>query len=231
MPKTQLHLPEVKNLSQTIADQLANMIQNGRLKPGEHLVQLDLANQLHVSRAAVRDALHLLCQQGLAINRPRGGTVVRSVSIGEVREIFEIRRLLEGLAAERACENMSIKELEHLSQIITDQERLAEKPDPEGLLAKDREFHNIIFEHTHNKTLQDLIDTLWSRTSQARSLAQVDLKWAQNWGKKSAKRHRQIHNALQKRDAQKTKSLVIKAIDQAEKELIKGLKNTDWGKE
>ena len=222
---------ETKNLAVTITDRLAHMIQTGVLKPGERLIQLDLSNRLGVSRAAVRDALHLLCQRGLSVTLPRGGTIVRPVSLKEVHDIFAVRRPLESLAAREACANLTEADLDKMAAIITEQEALAAIPDANGLLEKDREFHDLIFSNCPNDTLRNIITTLWSRTHQARSLAHIDTTWAQSWGKKSAVRHRKILAALRKRDPRRVDKCITETIDHAEEELIIGLMQTDWGKQ
>ncbi len=226
-----LDFPQVKNLSHLIADQLAKMIQTGALKPGQHLVQTELAEQFGVSRVAMRDALYEVRQRGLAVNVPRKGTVVRSVSCKTVRDLFAVRRAVEGLAAREACQKMTDEVLNHLEQIIQEQERLAGQPDLPQLVEKDWEFHQTLYDQSDNEPLKEIIAGLWSRTRQARSLAQIDVKWGQEWGKKSAARHRRILEALRQGDPDQTERFLAEAITLAEEELVQGLQETGWGGE
>ena len=102
-----------------IADRLEDMIHAGMLKPGEHLVQTELAERFGVSRVAVRDALQELIQRGLATRVPRKGTIVRPVSCKIVRDVFAVRRVVESLAATEACKNMSEADFDRIARIST----------------------------------------------------------------------------------------------------------------
>lgn len=225
------NFPEAKNLSHLIADRLAEMVQTGALKPGQHLVQTELAEQFGVSRVAMRDALSELRQRGLAVNVPRKGTLVRSVSCKTVRDLFAVRRVVEGLAAREACQRMTDEDLVRLAQLIREQETLAQQPDLKQLVEKDWEFHQTIYAHCDNEPLQEIITGLWSRTRQARSLAQVDVNWGREWGQKSATRHRRILEALKNRDPDLVEQRLRETITLAEEELVQGLQETGWGGE
>ena len=226
-----LNLDGVKNLSTAIADRLAEMIHTGALKPGAHLVQTDLAERFGVSRVAVRDGLSQLRQRGLAVNVPRKGTIVRPVSPKTVRDLFAVRQVVEGLAAREACPHLTDEDLERLDRIIREQENLAQKPDPARLIDKDWEFHQAIYERCDNEPLKEIIAGLWSRTRQARGLAQVEVAWGQRWGRQSAARHRRILEGLQERDADKVERLIAETIALAAEELVQGLEEMGWGEE
>lgn len=70
-----IDLNKIKSLGTVISERLADLIQKGTFKPGDHLVQIELAKQFGVSRVAMRDALQLLIQKGLAINVAKKGTI------------------------------------------------------------------------------------------------------------------------------------------------------------
>lgn len=224
-------LGEVKKLSTVIADRLASMIQSGLLRPGEHLVQTELAERFGVSRVAARDALHLLRERGLAVDVPRKGTIVRPICCKTVRDLFAVRRAVEGLAARLACARMTAEVLERLEQAIREQETLSEGGDRSQLVAKDWEFHEIIFDLCDNEPLKEVIVGLWARTRQARSLAQGEAAWGQAWGRRSAARHREILEALRARDPDAAEQAAIRTIALAEEELVQGLREAGWGED
>jgi DNA-binding GntR family transcriptional regulator len=220
---------DVKNLSTVIADRLAGMIHTGALRPGEHLVQTDLAERFGVSRVAVRDALGQLRQRGLAVNVPRKGTIVRPLSGKTVRDLFAVRRVVEGLAAREACRRMTDEDLERVDQIVQEQEELAHRSDMVELIEKDWEFHQAIYDRCDNEPLNEIIAGLWSRTRQARGLAQLEVAWGREWGRRSAARHRCILEALRERDGDRVERLIVETIALAEEELVQGLRETGWG--
>src|SRR5262245_32739650 len=76
-----------------------------QLQPRQPLAEVDLAERFNVSRARVREALIHLAREGLAASSPYGGYIVPEVSIQELKELYEMRLLLEPSAAERAANN------------------------------------------------------------------------------------------------------------------------------
>lgn len=227
----EFNILDIKNISTSVADRLSEMIQTGILKPGEHLVQMELCRRFGISRIAVRDALQLLKQKGLAVDIPRKGIVVRTISVKTVRDIFTVRRVVEGQAIREACDRLTPQDLEHLDQIIKDQEDMAQKADMARLIEKDWEFHQFIYYHCDNEPLMDIIILLWSRTRQARGLAQSDVNWGKEWGKHSSLRHRRVLDALVERNAAKASRLMMESITMAEEGLVKGLREAGWGGE
>ena len=227
----QVLLNDAKNLSTVIADRLAEMIHAGTLKPGQHLVQTELAERFGVSRVAVRDALGQLRHRGLAVNVPRKGTVVRSISCKMIRDLFAVRRVVEGLAAREACAAMSEEAWQSLEQIVDEQEAFARQEDMARLLEKDWMFHETLYAYCDNEPLREIIAGLWSRTRQARGVARMDVVWGRQWGLQSAARHRRILEALRARDAVAVERLIGDTIAAAGKELVARLQEMGWGEE
>ncbi len=229
MVETEFNLDDVKNIGARVADRLAEMVQTGALKPGEHLVQTELGGQFGVSRVTVRDALQQLRQRGLAVDVPRKGTIVRPVSIKAVRDLFAVRRVVEGLAAREACAHLTDDDFARLERIISEQEQLVQQSDMARLIEKDWEFHKTIYGRCDNEPLKEVIVGLWARTRQARGLAQLEVNWGRIWGTQSAVRHRRILAALRARDAAQAEQLISETIHTAAEELAQGLKDTGWG--
>lgn len=215
---------EVKELSTVVADRLAEMIQSGVLKPRDRLVQNDLADQFGVSRVAIRDALHKLVQRKLAVKIPRKGIIVRPVSCKMIRDIIAVRRVLEIIAAKAACSNMTDEELEHLGKMIQEQESLTQRGEVAQLIKKDWEFHIYMYDHCDNEVLKDIIADLWLRMRQAQGLAQADVEWGEEWVRNSVAFHRQLVEALRKRDADRLGQLLTRSFDHAEERLIQALR-------
>jgi len=230
-PAIDLELDEIKSISTLVADRLSDLIQRGALKPGEHLVQGELAEQFGVSRVAIRDALYVLKQRGLAIDVPRKGTIVRPISCKTVRDLFAVRRAVEGLAGREACRVISDETLDRLERIIEEQESLAQGDDLTPVLDKDWEWHQLIYMQCNNEPLQEAIAALWSRTKQARSLARDQVDWGKVWGTHSAARHREILAALRERNPDKVERLIAQTIAVAEEELVQGLRDAGWGED
>jgi GntR family transcriptional regulator, transcriptional repressor for pyruvate dehydrogenase complex len=173
-----------------IVDQIRELIAAGRIKPGDRLPpERELAELFKASRNSVRDAIRVLEQMGLIESRQGDGTYVRSVGADELaeplalmllqsrtqmRELWEVRRVLEPAMAEYAASRITDEELDELETILDSQRRRVEA----GFTAleEDTAFHYGIAEAARNtvmlRTLDTLVDLL--RQSRERSLQQRD---------------------------------------------------------
>lgn len=221
-------IAEVKNLSTVIADRLSDMIRNGQLRPNERLVQTDLAERFGVSRVAIRDALQLLRQRGLAVMNKTRATTVCPVSTKTIQNLCSLRCAVESHAVMEASEKLNPDTLRHLNRIISEQIDLIQQGEFELLLKKDWEFHSAIYTLCDNELLIEIVSGLWSRMQQARSLAQAEKNWGTRWGNASVARHSLLLNALEEGNASKAAEIVKKTIELAASQLIQGLRETGW---
>ncbi len=105
---------ERPDLVAMVESQLQQAIVEGRLAPGARIVEAELARQMGVSRAPVREAARRLESQGLLISRPRHGFAVRSLSLKQINDLFEVRIGLEMMATRLACQAASDEQLAQL---------------------------------------------------------------------------------------------------------------------
>ena len=95
---------------------LRKAILRGELAPGERLMELQLSERLGVSRTPIREAMRKLELEGLVVMVPRKGAEVAKISERSLKEVLEVRRALEELAVELACERMTEEEFEELKK-------------------------------------------------------------------------------------------------------------------
>lgn len=228
---TELDLSSLKTLSSLITDRLAEQIEQGLLKPGERLVQVELARRFNVSRVAIRDALMELRRRGLSVNIPNKGDIVRPVSCKTVQELFEVRRITESYAVQTACAQMDTRGIAKLRKLIKEQEANIRKGDIAKFIQKDWEFHRAIFEYCPNDQLKEVIEFLWSRTRQARSVAQSDVEWGQQWATASVARHKELLAAFESKNCSLAAEITSRIIETASKELQEELRRVGWDTE
>ena len=108
---TKLNLDEYKPLRDVVFENLRGAIVEGRLKPGERLMEVQLAEQLGVSRTPVREAIRKLELEGLVVMLPRKGAYVANMSLKDLIDVLEIRASLEGLAASLAAERITDEDI------------------------------------------------------------------------------------------------------------------------
>jgi DNA-binding GntR family transcriptional regulator len=109
----------------------------------------------------VREALRLLESEGLIINSPYKGAVVGRFTVDDIREIYQIRKLLEAHAAELAAQCITLAGISELERLIAGMKEQLDLADPEGYAELDRKFHRIIIESTGNRRLVKLIESIW----------------------------------------------------------------------
>jgi DNA-binding GntR family transcriptional regulator len=129
------------SLTESVANELRDGISSGRLKPGERLVEADLAAQMGISRAPVREALRQLEFEGLVEGRPRRGYVVRQMSAAELSELYDLRVLLEPVLARSAAERVTPDDLADLRRIVDRMHDAARNQRWADVAQADREFH------------------------------------------------------------------------------------------
>ena len=108
----QLEMNEYLPLRDVVFQTLRQAILKGELKPGERLMEIQLAQKLGVSRTPVREALRKLELEGLVIMIPRRGAIVADITIQDLNDVLEVRIVLENMAIEKACARMTEEDIE-----------------------------------------------------------------------------------------------------------------------
>jgi DNA-binding GntR family transcriptional regulator len=143
---------------------LREMITNCRFQPGTRLNIEQLARDLDISRTPVWEAVHRLTQEGLLVSIPNRGVFVSDISPEAALEIYAVREVLEGLAARLAAPNICVEALEKMEKSLEEQYAMAKKQDLLGYSKHDFDFHDVVYELSENKFLQELLEIIRSRT-------------------------------------------------------------------
>lgn len=144
MPSTGLRPLDPRPLATDAADVIREEILSGRLHPGEHLVEAQLARQLNISRGPIREAFQLLRAEGLTHEEPRRGTFVATLTSRDVREIYDLRAALEGAAAYMVARTGDEVAVAELRSIIERMSVALEAGDPAAIGRADLEFHETL---------------------------------------------------------------------------------------
>ena len=107
-------------LRDVVFNTLRQAILKGELEPGERLMEIQLAERLGVSRTPIREAIRKLELEGLVLMIPRKGAEVAKISARSLRDVLEVRRALEELAIELACQRMSEEDVGNLQKAQED---------------------------------------------------------------------------------------------------------------
>jgi DNA-binding GntR family transcriptional regulator len=151
---------ERRVLRDEIRDQLIEQILNGKLAPGERIVEMRIAQQFGVSQAPVREALRDLDLLGFVVSSPFRGAIVRQISVEELVQLYPIRAVLEGLAARHAAQRMDQATLKKLEGLLATMRSAAARGDHRRALETDFKFHLTIVEASGNRLLQQIWDRM-----------------------------------------------------------------------
>lgn len=147
-------------LSEIIANEIRHRIWEGKIHFGERLLESQLATEFDVSRSSLREAIHILEFEGLIQNRLRRGTFVSTFSEEDMKEVTDVRSILETKAFINAASNMGEKEFAHLKSITESMKENTEKGNWTTVFNLDMEFHLYVVSLSNNTRIQKLYDII-----------------------------------------------------------------------
>lgn len=156
----QVNMNEYLPLRDVVFNTLRQAILRGELKPGERLMEIQLANKLGVSRTPIREAIRKLELEGLVLMIPRRGAEVAEITEKSLRDVLEVRRALEELSVKLACERITEEQIEELKVAAKEFERVLKNGDVTAYAEADVKFHDIIYYATDNQRLIALLYNL-----------------------------------------------------------------------
>ena len=156
----QVTMNEYLPLRDVVFNTLRQAILKGELEPGERLMEIQLAERLGVSRTPIREAIRKLELEGLVLMIPRKGAEVAKISARSLRDVLEVRRALEELAIELACQRMSEEEVGNLQKAQEDFKKAIAEGDAMKIAETDEHFHDVIYEGTQNAKLIQMLNNL-----------------------------------------------------------------------
>ena len=156
----QVKMDEFLPLRDVVFNTLRQAILTGELKPGERLMEIHLANRLGVSRTPIREAIRKLELEGLVTMIPRRGAEVAQITEKSMNDVLEVRRALDALCVELACDRITKEELESLKQACDNFELAVKTKDVKKIAQADVALHDIIVQATGNSRLIQLVNNL-----------------------------------------------------------------------
>jgi DNA-binding GntR family transcriptional regulator len=143
---------------------------NGEIAPGEKITEVEIAEELNVSRTPVREAFRMLELEELITIIPQQGVFISGIkSRKEINDIFQVRMELEGLAAYLAARNISNEQINKLNEYSERIKNCIENNDLKTCVKIDIAFHRIINEASRNKWLEKFLDSLFEQATRFRS--------------------------------------------------------------
>lgn len=167
-------------LREIVYEQLKIQILTGKIAPGTRMMEVELAEDLGVSRTPVREAIRKLEKEALVVIEPRRGAYVSDVSVKEMVDTLVVREDLEALAASLTAKRITKEELEGLEKKVTDYSEAIASGDMEQIIRADESFHHKIVALSGNKALIQLFSSVQELSLRFRYLYYEDFTRYEN---------------------------------------------------
>lgn len=217
-----INLDNYKPLRDVVFENLRGAILEGKLKSGQRLMEVQLAEQLGVSRTPIREAIRKLELEGLVLMLPRKGAYVADMSFKDLIDVLEIRATLEGLAASLASERRRDEDIKGLEKLAKEFEDSVKNGDIESVLKKDIEFHEYIFSLANNNKLYQLINSIWEQVHRFRVMYVSDYEASLSL----VDEHNKILQAIKDGNCELAKKYATDHIEIAEQFFMENAVNT-----
>ncbi len=196
---------------------LLDAICKGQYRTGDRLIAEDIANDIGMSRMPVREAFRRLAAEGLVTLRPNRGAIVSGLNIEEMREVFEMRSALEGLAIRLAVPKLGERQLARLERLLDEMDDY--RNDSAEWVSRHRVFHEYLCSLAERPRLLRQINALYSVIEPHMRL------WLQHVDKPMSAReeHAVILDALRSGDAREAERVLCEHIEGTVPSLLKFL--------
>lgn len=188
-------------LRQQVENALRQAIIDGQLRPGQKLTERELTARMGVSRTLIREALRQLESEGLITVIPNRGPVVRMLTATEVEGLYDIRAVLEGLAARRFAQNADAPTLELLGKASAEVIAAYQAGRPARALEAKNRFYEILVTGAGSESLSTMLATLHARIRQWRAIGMTHPQRSPNRAEEAIDGLNAIWSAIRKRDA------------------------------
>ena len=205
-----------EGLPRNIAEQLKQLIYAGEFKAGDRLNEAALAVRMGTSRGPIREAIRILTGTGLVTPVVNRGVFVRQVSIGEMLEIYDLRALVFGFAAERAAENIHDEQRRQFEALLDRMDQAAQVSDSNTYYEQNLQFHALVLGLANSARAHQLYDSY---------VKELHLWRRQNFNtpgnmRRSNVEHRRIYEAISKGNAGKAKAAAEEHIKAGRQRLL-----------
>ncbi|MBZ4655281.1 MAG: transcriptional regulator, GntR family [Peptococcaceae bacterium] len=215
----EVNISQVKPIRDIVYESLRAAILEGKLKPGERLVEKDIAEKFNISRTPVREALRKLEIEGFLEYIPRKGDIVKAIDKGEIKEIYAIRKALECLAISSVIENITAQEISQLEQLLADAEQLEKEGKPDKVFEASQRFNEVLLSASKMPKLIGLINNMKEQLERLRRITMSRTERR----KEVIKEHKAILQAVVARDYDKATELVVKHLEASMQTLLSTL--------
>ena len=213
-----LDLQNHRPLREIVYEELKRQILVGEIAPGTRMMEVELAEDMGVSRTPVREAIRKLEKEGLVTIEPRRGAYASDISIKDMVDVLEVRQMLEGMAASMAAQKVTEEEK---LDFVEAYKNAVKKGNIEEIIRYDELFHQLIVSYSGNKTLNQLLSQVQELALRFRYIYYDDFSRYENMPVE----HEEIEEAIISGDTQKAKVVAEEHVERLKKFVIDEGKN------
>lgn len=202
-------------LREIVYEELKMQILTGKIVPGTRMMEVELAEDMGVSRTPIREAIRKLEKEGLITIEPRRGAYASQISVKDMVDILEVRQDMEGLAAFFAASRMNEEQMKELKKESDSYNLAVAEGNTENMIAHDTKFHRIIVESCNNSILTHMVEQLQELVLRFRYIYYGEFRRAE----KMPEEHRQILEAIRDGRAEDARAAADIHIDRL-KEMV-----------
>ena len=207
------------NLTEQVRKAIVSEIASGKLKPGERIIQENIAQVLGVSRQPVQQALLLLKNQGVLRDAAWRGLIVTSLDPKQVRQMYDIRAVIEGLAFRKAAENNPLRAKKLGLALIQNGRKSVKSGSVAQMIAADIKFHDFIYALSENSLIAPSMEVQWTNTQRVMGEVLMEGETPRDiWNQ-----HEALLDAVMSGDGQAAEALARQHITQAADFMIERL--------
>jgi DNA-binding GntR family transcriptional regulator len=218
-----VNINEYLPLRDVVFNTLRQAILKGELKPGERLMEIQLAQRLGVSRTPIREAIRKLELEGLVTMVPRKGAEVAQITEKSLRDVLEVRKALEELAMQIACDKISDQTVEELVDALDEFKGAVSSKELTAIAEADVNFHDVIYNATQNEKLISILNNLREQMYRYR------IEYIKDYSshKRLIEEHEMIIDCLKNKDKDCATAAICNHIDNQEMTVINSIKGNE----
>ena len=218
-----VNINEYLPLRDVVFNTLRQAILKGELQPGERLMEIQLAQRLGVSRTPIRDAIRKLELEGLVTMVPRKGAEVAKITEKSLRDVLEVRKALEELAMQIACDKVTENEIQDLQIALEEFKKAINSKELTSIAEADVNFHDVIYNATNNEKLILILNNLREQMYRYR------IEYIKDYSShdRLIKEHETMIECLKNHDKGKATITICNHIDNQEMAVVNSIKENE----
>ena len=212
-----LDLQNHRPLREIVYEELKRQILVGEIAPGTRMMEVDLAEDMGVSRTPVREAIRKLEKEGLVTIEPRRGAYASDISIKDMLDVLEVRQNLEGMAAALAARKVTEEEKRDFIKANEEYKKAILSGNTDAIIKNDEHFHQLIVNYSDNKTLTQLLSQVQELALRFRYIYYDDFSRYE----RMPKEHEEIEEAILSGDIEKARVVAEEHVAHLKEFVIK----------